>query len=197
VQRPRENSRLDRAIERLTHAGGTPALRGWRGSASRKTTGGRCFALLAPRSLRPSGHLRCASSTPPGVSVVSAYICGEAAIIRDAAARLRFGTTRRSSLQLERSALPRGSAIVCLGRRALRGVGYEAEAAGVRLRHLQYSKNPPVNQKMRRTGHKPRRTGQRGVPEACRRSLWKPKVGADPHGEETNKTARDPGHTAA
>ena len=118
MQKPREHSRLDRAIERLTHAGGMPALRGWRGSASRKTTGGRCFALLAPRSLRPSGHLRCASSTPPGVSVVSAHICGEAAIIRDGALRLRFGTTRRSSLQLERSALARGSAIVCLGRRA-------------------------------------------------------------------------------
>ena len=57
------------------------------GSTPRKTTGGRCFALLAPRSLRPSGHLRCASSTPPGVSVVSAHICGKAAIIRDGAAR--------------------------------------------------------------------------------------------------------------
>ncbi len=34
--------------------------------------GGRCFALLAPRSLRPSGHLRCASSPPPGGLVVSA-----------------------------------------------------------------------------------------------------------------------------
>ena len=38
--------------------------------------GGRCFALLAPRSLRPSGHLRCASSTPPGVSVVGAQTSG-------------------------------------------------------------------------------------------------------------------------
>ena len=36
--------------------------------------GGRCFALLAPRSLRPSGHLRCASSPPPGGLVVSAVI---------------------------------------------------------------------------------------------------------------------------
>jgi hypothetical protein len=36
--------------------------------------GGRCFALLAPRSLRPSGHLRCASSPPPSGLVVSAVI---------------------------------------------------------------------------------------------------------------------------
>ena len=68
-----------------------------RGSAFRETTGGRCS--------------------------VSAHFCGEAAIIRDAAFLLRFGTTRRSSLQLERSARPRDSAIVCLGRCA----------AGVRL----------------------------------------------------------------
>ena len=33
--------------------------------------GGMTFALLAPCSLRPSGHLRCASSAPPGASVVS------------------------------------------------------------------------------------------------------------------------------
>jgi hypothetical protein len=33
--------------------------------------GGTTFALLAPCSLRPSGHLRCASSAPPGASVVS------------------------------------------------------------------------------------------------------------------------------
>jgi hypothetical protein len=31
--------------------------------------GGSTFALLAPCSLRPSGHLRCASSAPPGSSV--------------------------------------------------------------------------------------------------------------------------------
>jgi hypothetical protein len=36
--------------------------------------GGRCFALLAPGSLRPSGHLRWASSPPPGGLVVSAVI---------------------------------------------------------------------------------------------------------------------------
>ena len=40
------------------------------------TTGGRCFALLAPCSLRPSGHLRCASSPSPDVSVVSAQASG-------------------------------------------------------------------------------------------------------------------------
>ena len=33
--------------------------------------GGMTFALLAPCSLRPSGHLRCASSAPPCASVVS------------------------------------------------------------------------------------------------------------------------------
>ena len=37
--------------------------------AKRKPLGGSAFALLAPCSLRPSGHLRCASSAPPGASV--------------------------------------------------------------------------------------------------------------------------------
>jgi len=38
--------------------------------------GGMTFALLAPCSLRPSGHLRCASSAPPGASVVSSQDSG-------------------------------------------------------------------------------------------------------------------------
>ncbi len=49
-----------------------------RGSASRKTTGGRCS--------------------------VSAHICGEAAIIRDAAARLKLRRRRSTALHLERLA---------------------------------------------------------------------------------------------
>ena len=64
------------------------------------------LSMILPISLdtrqRPSGHLRCASSAPPGVSVVGAHFCGEAAFAssRDGASRLRLGTTRRSSLQL-------------------------------------------------------------------------------------------------
>jgi hypothetical protein len=38
--------------------------------------GGMTFALLAPCSLRPSGLLRCASSAPPGASVVSSQASG-------------------------------------------------------------------------------------------------------------------------
>jgi hypothetical protein len=38
---------------------------------------GRRFAWLAPLSLRTSGHLRCASSPPPGASVVVADFFGE------------------------------------------------------------------------------------------------------------------------
>ena len=41
------------------------------GAAGSFANGGMTFALLAPCSLRPSGHLRCASSAPPGASVVS------------------------------------------------------------------------------------------------------------------------------
>ncbi|MCX6961390.1 MAG: hypothetical protein NTZ08_02920, partial [Verrucomicrobia bacterium] len=40
-----------------------------RSVAKRKPFGGAAFALLDPCSLRPSGHLRCASSAPPGASV--------------------------------------------------------------------------------------------------------------------------------
>jgi hypothetical protein len=46
---------------------------------SETPTGGRCFALLAPCSLRPSGHLRCASSALPSASVVAADSRGKAA----------------------------------------------------------------------------------------------------------------------
>ena len=89
-------------IPPIWNEGGAPCECG--AAAPLEKLGGRCFALLAPRSLRPSGHLRCASSTPPSVSVVGAHVCGEAAFAssRDGAARLRLGTTRRSSLQLER-----------------------------------------------------------------------------------------------
>jgi hypothetical protein len=51
---------------------------------------GRRFAWLAPRSLRPSGHLRCASSPPPGASVGGADFLG-GAHKNGAGARLRFG----------------------------------------------------------------------------------------------------------
>jgi hypothetical protein len=41
-----------------------------------KPAGGLAFALLAPYSLRPMGHLRCASSAFPNASVVSAQASG-------------------------------------------------------------------------------------------------------------------------
>ncbi len=37
--------------------------------------GGTTFALLAPRSLHPAGHLRCASSVLPRPSVVASDFC--------------------------------------------------------------------------------------------------------------------------
>ena len=46
--------------------------------------GGMTFALLAPCSLRPSGHLRCASSAPPGASVVSSQASGAQRRLRGA-----------------------------------------------------------------------------------------------------------------
>ena len=41
-----------------------------------KKSGGRCFALIASRSLQSSDHLRCAFQPPPGVSVFSAVEIG-------------------------------------------------------------------------------------------------------------------------
>ena len=65
------------------------------GAAGSFANGGMTFALLAPCSLRPSGHLRCASSAPPGASVVSSQASA-------AKRRLRVGKPSTANGSLDR-----------------------------------------------------------------------------------------------
>ena len=76
------------------------------GAAGSFANGGTTFALLAPCShpartllapcsLRPSGHLRCASSAPPGASVVSSQASA-------AKRRLRVGKPSTANGSLDR-----------------------------------------------------------------------------------------------
>jgi hypothetical protein len=73
-----------------------------RGSVRSLALGGRRrFALLAPRPLLPSGHLRCASSTPPGISVVGAQTpCAQPPSQGQGRLRRKSGTARRPSLHI-------------------------------------------------------------------------------------------------
>jgi hypothetical protein len=69
-------------------------------------SGGTTFALLAPRSLRPSGHLRWASSSHPNSPVVSSVTRGAAAsILRNQISDLRY-----QSSVLDREAASQSSA---------------------------------------------------------------------------------------
>ena len=76
---------------------------------ARRSLEGRPLPCSRPCSLRPPGHLRCASSAPPGASVGLTHSCGKAAIAssRKAAARLNLGTPKTwRSLPWNTMALP-------------------------------------------------------------------------------------------
>jgi len=76
--------------------------------------GGRCFALLAPRSLRPLGHLRCASSLPPDVSVVSAPNLSANAPLQKTSHEATKGTEKSSYFRSQLSGFS-ASPPPCLG----------------------------------------------------------------------------------
>jgi hypothetical protein len=91
--------------------------------------GGRCFALLAPRSLRPSGHLRCASSPPPGGLVVSAVVLRESRRGFDRMDGGRRGLQKSDDTEV---VPPGGRCFALLAPRSLRPSG-----------HLRCASSPP------------------------------------------------------
>jgi hypothetical protein len=83
--------------------------------------GGTTFALLAPCSLRPSGHLRWASSSHPNSSVVSSVPRGAAAsILRNQIPDLRYQSSvldREAASQSSAAELPLPSLLAFFNQR--------------------------------------------------------------------------------
>jgi hypothetical protein len=77
---------------RAFRALGVPIVSPWRSHLCLACTSPSCIAFRAGSlSLRPSGHLRCASSAPPGASVVSAQTSGAQRRLRGGRRVFRVG----------------------------------------------------------------------------------------------------------